>query len=45
MLERVLVADERILESSPDVSLALPKREIHLAGSEVRGFPPARDEQ
>ncbi|MFC1681351.1 mechanosensitive ion channel family protein [Pseudomonadota bacterium] len=35
----------RELESSPGVSLALPKREIHLAGNEVRGFPPARDEQ
>lgn len=35
----------RELESSPDVSLALPKREIHLTGSEVRGFPQARDEQ
>jgi len=33
----------RELESMPDVSLALPKREIHLAGDEVRGFPPAAD--
>lgn len=35
----------RELESLPDVSLALPKSEIHLAGSEVRGFAPARDEK
>jgi small conductance mechanosensitive channel len=35
----------RELESSPDISLALPKREIHLAGSELGGLAPERDEK